>query len=166
MGKKTTWMLSFILLSVAIYAQDYSMVKLKPINNKIELKLESCVRDGNSVTITYYLRNNTRAGVKMIYIGSISEYCSNNKGENTLVVDNLGYNYTGDHMERNYNTYQELCGVKSNTMEDNGAITVTLPSDVWVKGIYVLKNVNPAAKFFQLVNIAFTQYGGLCRAKR
>ena len=154
MEKKTTWMLSLLLLSASMYAQDYSMVKLKPINNGIDLKLESCIRDGNSVTITYYLRNNTGKDFVLNYLGTLSSYCGENvKGENTLVVDNLGQNYIGNGYE--YNTYQELAGVKKNDLQ--AYIDVTLPNDIWMKGIYVMRNVNPAAESFQMVKLAFTQ---------
>ena len=136
---------------------NLSTVKLKPINNRIELRLESCIRDGKSVSITYYLRNNTGRNVRMLDIGSSTQWCANNNGEYTTVVDDLGNNYTADYNGQKYNTYHELAGEKPNT---NRTLNVTLPNGVWVKGVYTILSVNQAAKSFQVVNIAFDQYGG------
>jgi TPR repeat protein len=160
-----TGILTFIVFVVSFAvmqttaAQDYSKVKLKPVNNKIDLRLESCIRDGNSVTITYYLRNNTGKNYRMLSIGFSTQWCPDNRGEYTAVVDNLGNNYTSSWNDMQYNIYQELAGIKKSGMESY-INNVTLPDGVWVKGIYTILKVNSGAKFFQRVNIAFDQYGG------
>lgn len=161
MSKKISWILGILSICSIMYAQDYSMVKGKSINNKIDLSLESCIWDGKSVIITYYLKNNTGKDFKMIYLGTSTKWCGDEDGENTLVIDDLGNNYTGSIKDQRYNTYQELNGVKKDRNETH--INVTLPNGIRVKGMYVIYNVDPLAKSFQVVNIAFTQFGGLCR---
>jgi len=136
-------------------AYNQSTLVIKPISNQIDLRFESCIRDGKSVIITYYLRNNTGKNFRMLNIGGSTSWCPNGQGEYTTIVDDRGNNYNTAIGDRDY-TSHELAGERKR----EGSINVTLPNDIWVKGIYTIYNVDPAANSFQIVNIAFDQYGG------
>jgi hypothetical protein len=160
MKKKIGWMLGILLLCGTMYAQDYSMVRGKSINSRIELRLGSCVRDGNTAIITYYLRNNTGEAYKMYNVGSADAY-----GDEecvTQIVDDEGNSYTDSNNRENNKYTLMLNGVNS---RDNSSwryiiSSVNLPKNIWVKGEVYVPRLKADARFFQIVKIGFSPYAG------
>lgn len=126
-------------------SEAYKNVQIKSFSSQIDLVLESCIRDGNKVIITYYLANKgndltiLRLGAKKTII---------NPNDETLIVGNDGKNYSL--------TYYELGNVNTNTVS-----RLTLPSGIRLKGKFEIANVSAATRQFSLVNIA-----GLIELKR
>jgi TPR repeat protein len=153
MKKKISWMLVLLLLcGMASQAQDYSMTRIKSFSDKVEFKMESCIRDAsaNTATLVYYLKSNLGKSIRMDWIGSFFD-----GGECvSRVIDDRANSY--------YIHYHELNGEKaatgdgSNNRKSYRIYELTLPPNVWIKGTLVIAGLNPAARSCQVLNIGFT----------
>jgi uncharacterized protein YgiM (DUF1202 family) len=143
-----------------MYALDYSMVKSKSVSDRIELRLESCVRDGNTAIVTYYLKNNTGETYKMYKVGSTSAY--GNEDCVTQIIDDQGNAYTDPNNFSNNKHTLMLNGTDSrdNSSSRNIIPSVNLPDNIWVKGVVYIHNLKANARSFQIMKIGFSPYGG------
>lgn len=115
----------------------YSDVLIRSFSTHVNIVLESCVREGRKVTITYLLTNNgpdftiSQLGVKKNII---------NKEEETLIIDDRG----------NGNELRHF----SIGASDELSIKLPIPSGVPLKGVLEIYNVPLTAKRLSMVNIA------------
>lgn len=118
--------------------EAYKSVLIKSFSSQVEITLESCIRDGNKVIITYYLTNK---GKDFTISNLGTKKTIMNPDDETLIVGDNGRNYTLK--------YYELGNVNTNTLS-----RLNLPSSVRLKGKFEIDGVSPNVKQFSLINIA------------
>lgn len=115
----------------------YGNVLVRSFRPDVHLSLESCVREGNKVTITYFLTNNgndftiSELGIKKSVI---------NKVEETMIMDDKG----------SANELRHFSIGGANEL----SIKKPVPAGVPLKSVLEIYNVPLAAKQLTLVNIA------------
>lgn len=115
----------------------YNGVMVRSFSSQVSIVLESCIREGGKVTVTYFLTNNgpdltiQSLGVKKNIL---------NKTEETLIIDSNG----GGHELR----YYSIGGA------NDLSIKLPIPSGVRLRGTLEIYNVPLSIKQFSLINIA------------
>jgi TPR repeat protein len=154
MKKNLFGILALLLISGVTTAQDYSKTRTFSFNDRVKFDVESCIRDEstNSVTIVYYLTNNTGKPIPMRLVGfpqAGDRYCD------TRIVDDRGNEY-------------EPFSLTIGKVSWNGYLeNVELPSGIQVRGDIVITGVSPSARAFQVVSIGFkvnTGFSNTCMA--
>ncbi|MDH6306367.1 TPR repeat protein [Parabacteroides sp. PF5-5] len=139
----------FLFFCAYTHAQEYEMVKVRSSIKDLDIRFESCIKEGNLTLITYYIKNNIGQPIKMVNIGSREDFFDDNDPAcKTNIVDNIGNSYIMRSL---------TLGTESSIPDSDSypaRMTIDLPTDVWLKGtIGILTHAS--AKSFQNVNIGF-----------
>lgn len=123
--------------------QDYSGVKIKSFHSQIDIILESCIKDGSTVTITYLMKNR---GPVLNFTNLGTPKTIINPDDETTIIDNLSNSYT-----IKYQTFGTDYGSR---------VGGSIPEGISKRGTIEIEGVKPNAKSFALVNMAGLLSGG------
>lgn len=121
--------------------QNYGGIRVKSFSPQVDVAIESCIREGDIVTIKYSLKNN---GPQLNIVSYATVKTIINPDDETNIFDNLGNSYKIH--------YQSLG--KEYSQRSNKTIDFLLVQSVPMKGVIEIKSVDPRAKSFSLINIA------------
>lgn len=119
---------------------DYSLTKIKTFKAQVKIVVESCIRENNTVTIKYIMKNEGPQ-LSLVSIGTKKSIL--NPNDDTAIYDDLGNAYKL--------AFHSLG--KERTYSEGQTMPAIMPSNVPMKGVMEIKSVDPAAKSFSLVNI-------------
>lgn len=120
----------------------YKGVKIKSFSSKVDITLESCIRNGNIVKISYTLKNRGK-GLNVISLGTTkSKYLNPNDG--AAFYDNMGNSYN-----LHYLTFGNEYSVRENKLID-----VIFPENVAIRGTIEIAGVNPKINLLSVVDMA------------
>jgi hypothetical protein len=123
----------------------YETATVKSFSTNVDFIIESCINDGKTLTLSYYL-NNRGSELDVRVFGAEVNPFSNYK-DKTRLLDDLG------------NEYEIVFNVVGKTSVANSqGINFVLPEGVKLKGEIRVANFNSRAKTLQLANIVGNIY--------
>ncbi|GEM_PF-6903242 len=117
----------------------YKDVKVVSFNKNVDIRLESCMRNGDNVIVFYTIKNNSDNKIQLNSLGTHKTII--NPDDETLIIGDDGKSYSL--------LYQYLGDMNSSTIN-----RVTLLPGVQLRGMLKIKQVSPKVKQFTQIDIA------------